>query len=246
MFWLQIGGFRVSKWNQFFFWGGGGTGLVQSVYVRLWAGQLRGMSLRPCTFKIYILFKSSRLTLGPTQPKIQWVLGALSPGKTRRNEATRKTIWRYGDNIKMDLREMRRAVIARSIWRRAMGWMTPGVWIPVRSRIVSLLRIVQTDSGGPPSSLSSGSRGHFHWWKRVRGVKLTTHPPPPTGADVKNTWFYTSTPPYVSMALYWVSYAWGQLYLREIGWRAMTWINLAQDRDHCRALVNMVRNLRVP
>jgi hypothetical protein len=30
--------------------------------------------------------------------------------------------------------------------------------------------------------------------------------------------------------------------LREIGWDGMDWIDLSQDRDHWRALVNMVRN----
>jgi hypothetical protein len=34
--------------------------------------------------------------------------------------------------------------------------------------------------------------------------------------------------------------------LREIGWVGMDWIDLAQDRDQWRALVNMVMNLRVP
>jgi hypothetical protein len=34
--------------------------------------------------------------------------------------------------------------------------------------------------------------------------------------------------------------------LREIGWDAVDWIDLAQDRDQWRALVNMVMNLRVP
>jgi hypothetical protein len=33
---------------------------------------------------------------------------------------------------------------------------------------------------------------------------------------------------------------------REIGWGGMEWINLAQDRDQWRALVNMVMNLQVP
>jgi hypothetical protein len=33
---------------------------------------------------------------------------------------------------------------------------------------------------------------------------------------------------------------------REIGWRCMDWIVLAQDRDQWRALVNTVMNLRVP
>jgi hypothetical protein len=34
--------------------------------------------------------------------------------------------------------------------------------------------------------------------------------------------------------------------LREIGWSGTDWIDLAQDRDHWRALVNTVMNLRVP
>jgi hypothetical protein len=33
--------------------------------------------------------------------------------------------------------------------------------------------------------------------------------------------------------------------LREIGWGDMNWINLAQDRDRWRALLNTVMNLRV-
>jgi hypothetical protein len=37
-----------------------------------------------------------------------------------------------------------------------------------------------------------------------------------------------------------------KIYLREIGWDGMDWINLAQDRDQWRVLVNMVMNLRVP
>jgi hypothetical protein len=34
--------------------------------------------------------------------------------------------------------------------------------------------------------------------------------------------------------------------VREIGWSGMEWIDLAQDRDPWRALVNMVMSLRVP
>jgi hypothetical protein len=34
--------------------------------------------------------------------------------------------------------------------------------------------------------------------------------------------------------------------LRGIGWDGMDWIDLAQDRDQCGALVNTVMNLRVP
>jgi hypothetical protein len=34
--------------------------------------------------------------------------------------------------------------------------------------------------------------------------------------------------------------------LREIGWGGMDWIDLAEDRDQWRDLVNTVMNLRVP
>jgi hypothetical protein len=34
--------------------------------------------------------------------------------------------------------------------------------------------------------------------------------------------------------------------LKEIGWDGMDWIELAQDRDRWRTLVNTVMNLRVP
>jgi hypothetical protein len=34
--------------------------------------------------------------------------------------------------------------------------------------------------------------------------------------------------------------------LREMGWDFMDWIDLAQDKDQWRALVNTVMNLQVP
>jgi hypothetical protein len=36
------------------------------------------------------------------------------------------------------------------------------------------------------------------------------------------------------------------LYLREIGLKGVNWSHLAQDRDPCRDLVNIVMNLRIP
>jgi hypothetical protein len=34
--------------------------------------------------------------------------------------------------------------------------------------------------------------------------------------------------------------------LREIGWGGVDWIDVAQDRDQWRALMNTIMNLRVP
>jgi hypothetical protein len=36
------------------------------------------------------------------------------------------------------------------------------------------------------------------------------------------------------------------MYLREIGWDGMDWIDLAQGRDQWKALMNTVMNLWVP
>jgi hypothetical protein len=37
-----------------------------------------------------------------------------------------------------------------------------------------------------------------------------------------------------------------KIYFRKIGWGNMNWIDLTQDRDQWRALVNTVMKLRVP
>jgi hypothetical protein len=34
--------------------------------------------------------------------------------------------------------------------------------------------------------------------------------------------------------------------VREIGWGGMVWIDLVQDKDQWRTVVNMIMNLRVP
>jgi hypothetical protein len=39
---------------------------------------------------------------------------------------------------------------------------------------------------------------------------------------------------------------WPTMYLRDIGWDFVDWIYLAQVRDHWRALVNTVMNIRIP
>jgi hypothetical protein len=39
---------------------------------------------------------------------------------------------------------------------------------------------------------------------------------------------------------------WNKINLREIVWDGMDWLDLAQDRDQWRALVDTVVNLRVP
>jgi hypothetical protein len=67
-----------------------------------------------------------------------------------------------------------------------------GVRVPVRSRIFS--SPLRPDRlWGPPSFLSNGYRG------QKRQGREADHSPP-ASAEVKKTWLYTSTPPYVFMA----------------------------------------------
>jgi hypothetical protein len=59
---------------------------------------------------------------------------------------------------------------------------------------------------GSPSLLSSGYRGTFPPGREADHS-------PPTSVTVKNTWIYTSTPPYVFMAYCLICWAQGQLHL---------------------------------
>jgi hypothetical protein len=61
---------------------------------------------------------------------------------------------------------------------------------------LSLLHVVQTGSGTHPASNPMGTGGSFPGVKRPgREVDHS----PPSSAEVKNTWSYISTPPYVFM-----------------------------------------------
>jgi hypothetical protein len=61
----------------------------------------------------------------------------------------------------------------------------------------SLLHIVQTGSGVHPTSYKMGTGGSFLGVKR-QGREVDHSPP--TSAEIKEMWIYTSTPLYVFMA----------------------------------------------
>jgi hypothetical protein len=79
----------------------------------------------------------------------------------------------------------------------AKGWMTEGSEFESRQgKEFSLLHVVQTGSGAHPASYKMGNGGSFLRSKSGRGVMLKT---PPTSAEVKKLWIYTSTRPHVFM-----------------------------------------------
>jgi hypothetical protein len=70
------------------------------------------------------------------------------------------------------------------------------VQVPTGRRF-SPLHVVQTGSGAHPASYPMCTAGHYPGVKRPR---CEAHHSAPTSAEVKNSWIYTSTPPYVFMA----------------------------------------------
>jgi hypothetical protein len=68
---------------------------------------------------------------------------------------------------------------------------------PRKGQEVSPLHVVQTDSGAHPASYLMDTGGSF---PRVKWTVREADHSPPNSAEVKNTWIYTATPPYVFMA----------------------------------------------
>jgi hypothetical protein len=65
---------------------------------------VRGFGFRGGGLRVFLFSTASRLALGPTQPPIQWILEALSPGPkrpgregdhSRPSSAEVKNAWRY-------------------------------------------------------------------------------------------------------------------------------------------------------
>jgi hypothetical protein len=76
---------------------------------------------------------------------------------------------------------------------------TGGVRFPARTRDFSPHHIVHTGSGVHTASYPVGT-GNFSRGIKRGGGGREADPSPPTSAEVKKTWNYTSTPPYTFMA----------------------------------------------
>jgi hypothetical protein len=77
-----------------------------------------------------------------------------------------------------------------------MGWTTK-VFEPWECQEFSVLHVVHTSSEVHPTSYPMGNGGSFPGVKRPR--READHSPP-TNAEVKKMWIYTSIPPYAFMA----------------------------------------------
>jgi hypothetical protein len=84
-----------------------------------------------------------------------------------------------------------------------MGWTTKGSeFEPWWGQQFSLLNVIQTGFGNHPASYPMGTRVLSQEVKRPR--RESDHSPP-TNAEVKETWVYTPTPPYIFKAKYLIS-----------------------------------------
>jgi hypothetical protein len=80
-----------------------------------------------------------------------------------------------------------------------MGWTTEeSKFESWYGQEFSLLQIVQIGSEVHPTFLSNGYRGLFPRGLKRLGREVDHSPP--TSAEVKKMWIYTSTPPYTFMA----------------------------------------------
>jgi hypothetical protein len=108
-------------------------------------------------------------------------------------------------------RQYKGAGIAQCVHLLTTGWTAEGSecesW---EMQEFSLLHSAQTGSGAHPASYPMDTGDSFPGSKPPG---RDAHHSPPTSVEVKNTWIYTSTPPYVIMAYYLIRYAQGQFYI---------------------------------
>jgi hypothetical protein len=87
--------------------------------------------------------------------------------------------------------------IAQSVLATDYGWTTKGSVFESRwGKEFLFLHVVQTGSGAQSASYPMWTGGYFPGVKRPR--REANHSSP-TSAEVKKTWVYTCTPPYVFM-----------------------------------------------
>jgi hypothetical protein len=181
-----------------------------------------GRSSSPGRVKNFLFSTSSRLALAPTQPPIQWVLGAFSP----RGKAAREWSWPLTSNYCRGQENVNLYIyFPIRLHGVVLNWLSTGTTSPFlqvhrqHSQYKDWLRaddqgirvqvqegegfsplVIQTGSGAHPASYPMGTRGFF-----LRGVGGKTagawswQPLIPTSAEAKKMWIYTFTPPYVFM-----------------------------------------------
>jgi hypothetical protein len=82
------------------------------------------------------------------------------------------------------------ASVAQSVWQLAMGWATEDSEFESRwGKEFSRLHIIQTSCGVHPASYPMGLS------PELKRPGREADRSPPTSADAKKKWIYTSTPP---------------------------------------------------